>query len=56
MSSQEPTRRRRKPLGQALTAAQIFKAVGQPDPADAEAWWERRSPTYARRWLLSKPK
>ena len=57
MSSQEPTRKRRKPLGKALTAEQLIKAVDS-DEADqaAEEWWERRAPTYARRWLLSKGK
>lgn len=59
MSSKEP-RKRRKPLGRALTAEQLIKALdsdgGLDDNQAAEAWWEKRAPTYARRWLLSKAK
>jgi hypothetical protein len=29
---------------------------GLDDNQAAEAWWEKRAPTYARRWLLSKAK
>lgn len=51
-----PTKRR-KPLGKALTAAQLLKAVDAEDADQAaEVWWEKRAPTYARRWLLSKAK
>lgn len=58
MSSQEPTRKRRRLLGKALTAEQLIKAVdADADTSQAaEDWWEQRAPTYARRWLLAKPK
>lgn len=50
--------RRRKPLGRALTAEELVKAVGTgseaADVLEAERWWEEHAPAPARKWLLSQ--
>ena len=61
MASQDKSQakpRRRVPLGEPLTAEELARAVGTGETPgevlEAEEAWQRRAPTYAKKWLKAK--